>query len=168
MFAVTQLDVRPDFMTLAKGIAGGFPFGAFALSEEVSAKLEKGDHGGTYCGNPLGCAVAFAVIRHLLDNDIEQNVMTVGEMIHELMLIWKEQFPSMIVDVRGKGLLLAMEMADAATAERIFNEAMKRGLILNLIQSKVIRLCPALNITPGEAEVALSILDEVLEAAIST
>ncbi|HTZ38846.1 MAG TPA: aspartate aminotransferase family protein [Syntrophales bacterium] len=165
MFAVTQLGVRPDFMTLAKGIAGGFPFGAFALTEEVSARLEKGDHGGTYCGNPLGCAVAYAVIRHLRDNDIEQNVMTVGEMIHELMLIWKEQFPGMIVDVRGRGLLLAMEMAEAATAERIFNEALKRGLILNLIQSKVIRLCPPLNITPGEAEVALSILDETLEAA---
>jgi acetylornithine/N-succinyldiaminopimelate aminotransferase len=165
MFAVTQLGVRPDFMTLAKGIAGGFPFGAFALTEEVSAKLEKGDHGGTYCGNPLGCAVAFAVIRHLLDNDIEQNVMTVGEMIHELMLLWKDQFPGMIVDVRGRGLLQAMEMADAATAERVFNEAMKRGLILNLIQTKVIRLCPALNITPGEAEVALSILDEAMEAA---
>jgi 4-aminobutyrate aminotransferase-like enzyme len=58
-----------------------------------------------------------------------------------------------------------MEMADAATADRIFSEALKRGLILNLIQRKVIRLCPALNITPGEAEVALSILDEVLDAS---
>ncbi len=165
LFAVTQLGVRPDFMTLAKGIAGGFPFGAFALTEEVSAKLEKGDHGGTYCGNPLGCAVAHAVIRHLMDNDIEQNVQSVGGMIHERMLLWKERFPSMIVDVRGRGLLLAMEMADAAMAERLFSEALKRGLILNLIQMKVIRLCPALNITPGEAEVALSILDEALDAA---
>jgi acetylornithine/N-succinyldiaminopimelate aminotransferase len=165
LFAVTQLGVRPDFMTLAKGIAGGFPFGAFALTEDISAKLEKGDHGGTYCGNPLGCAVAYAVIRHLMDNDIEQNVASVGAMIHERMLLWKERFPSMIGDVRGRGLLLAMEMAGAATADRIFGEALKRGLILNLIQMKVIRLCPALNITPGEAEVALSILDEVLDAA---
>jgi acetylornithine/N-succinyldiaminopimelate aminotransferase len=165
LFAVTQLDVRPDFMTLAKGIAGGFPFGAFALTEDISAKLEKGDHGGTYCGNPLGCAVAYAVIRHLMDNDIEQNVASVGALIHERMLLWKERFPSMITDVRGRGLLLAMEMADAATADRIFSEALKRGLILNLIQMKVIRLCPALNITPGEAEVALSILDEVLDAS---
>ena len=86
-------------------------------------------------------------------------------MIHEQMLLWKERFPSMIVDVRGRGLLLAMEMADAATADRVFSEALKRGLILNLIQTKVIRLCPALNITPGEAEVALSILDEVLDAS---
>jgi acetylornithine/N-succinyldiaminopimelate aminotransferase len=164
MFAITDLGIRPDFMTLAKGIAGGFPFGAFALSEEVSAKLEKGDHGGTYCGNPLGCAVAYAVIRHLLDNDIEQNVKAVGAMIHERMLSWKERYPSFITDVRGRGLLLAMEICDAPTAERIFSESLKRGLILNLIQMKVIRLCPALNITPGEAEAALSILDEAIEA----
>ncbi|NPV04339.1 MAG: aspartate aminotransferase family protein [Syntrophaceae bacterium] len=168
MFAVTELGVRPDFMTLAKGIAGGFPFGAFALTEEVSAKLEKGDHGGTYCGNPLGCAVAYAVIRHLIDNDIELNVRSVGAMIHERMLLWQQRFPAMVTDVRGRGLLLAMEMAGASTAERVFAEALKRGMILNLIQSKVIRLCPALNITPGEAEVALSILDEALEAAAGT
>jgi acetylornithine/N-succinyldiaminopimelate aminotransferase len=165
LFAVTRLGVRPDFMTLAKGIAGGFPFGAFALTEDISAKLEKGDHGGTYCGNPLGCAVAYAVIRHLMDNDIEQNVASVGALIHERMLLWKVRFPSMIADVRGRGLLLAMETADAATADRIFSEALKRGIILNLIQMKVIRFCPALNITPGEAEVALSILDEVLDAS---
>lgn len=165
LFAVTDLGIRPDFMTLAKGIAGGFPFGAFALTEEVSAKLEKGDHGGTYCGNPLGCAVAHAVIRHLIDENIEQNVKSVGAMIHEQMLLWQERFPAMIADVRGRGLLLAMEMDGAATADRVFGETLKRGMILNLIQTKVIRLCPALNITPGEAEVALSILDEALEAA---
>jgi len=165
LFAVTELGVRPDFMTLAKGIAGGFPFGAFALTEDIAAKLEKGDHGGTYCGNPLGCAVAYAVIRQLIDNDIEQNVKSVGAMIHEQMLRWQERLPAMIADVRGRGLLLAMEMADAVTAERVFGEALKRGMILNLIQTKVIRFCPALNITPAEAEVAISILDEALEAA---
>lgn len=165
LFAVTELGVRPDFMTLAKGIAGGFPFGAFAMTEDVAARLEKGDHGGTYCGNPLGCAVAHAVIRHLIDENIEQNVKSVGAMIHEQMLLWQERLPAMIADVRGRGLLLAMEMTGAATAERVFGEALKRGMILNLIQTKVIRLCPALNITPGEAEVALSILDEALEAA---
>ena len=168
MFAVTEMGVRPDFMTLAKGIAGGFPFGAFALTEAISAKLEKGDHGGTYCGNPLGCAVAYAVIRHLIDHDIERNVRSVGARIHEQMRLWQARFAGMIVDVRGRGLLLAMEMADAATAERLFHEALKRGLILNLIQTRVIRLCPALNITPGEAETVLSILDEALDAAAGT
>jgi len=168
MFAVTEPGVRPDFMTLAKGIAGGFPFGAFALTEAIAAKLEKGDHGGTYCGNPLGCAVAYAVIRHLIDHDIEQNVRSVGARIREQMLLWQQRFPAMIADVRGRGLLLAMEMADAATAERLFHEALKRGLILNLIQTKVIRFCPALNITPGEAETVLSILDEALDAASGT
>ena len=80
-----------------------------------------------------------------MDNDIEQNVKSVGALIHEQMLLWKDRFPAMIADVRGRGLLLAMEMAlQLALAERIFNEALKRGLILNLIQAKVVCLCPAL------------------------
>ncbi len=66
VFAVSASGARADFMTMAKGIAGGFPLGAFAMSEDVAARVEPGDHGGTYCGNLLGCAVAHAVLRHLL------------------------------------------------------------------------------------------------------
>jgi len=73
MFAIDGLNVRPDFFTLAKGIAGGFPFGP-CHDREVALKLQKGDHGGTYCGNPLGCAVAYAVIKHLVETDIGKNV----------------------------------------------------------------------------------------------
>jgi len=83
VFAIDGLDVKPDFFTLAKGIAGGFPFGAFAMTEEVSLNLQKGDHGGTYCGNPLGCAVAYAVIKHLLQTDIQRNVESMGSFIFE-------------------------------------------------------------------------------------
>ena len=64
--------------SIAKGVAGGFPFGAFALSEAVAKKLEIGDHGGTYCGNPLGCSVSYAVITHLMDNNISRNVEEMG------------------------------------------------------------------------------------------
>ena len=67
MFATGPTGARADFLTMAKGIAGGFPLGAFACTEEVAARFELGDHGGTYCGNPLGCAVAHAVIGHLVD-----------------------------------------------------------------------------------------------------
>ena len=72
MFATEAFDVKVDFLTMAKGIAGGFPFGAFAMSEKVAYVLELGDHGGTYCGNPLGCAVADAVIRYLVDEEVSR------------------------------------------------------------------------------------------------
>ena len=62
MFVTESLGVQADFLTMAKGIAGGFPLGAFSMSKTVAQKLDLGDHGGTYCNNPLGCAVAHAVI----------------------------------------------------------------------------------------------------------
>ncbi len=67
-------NVKIDILTMAKGIAGGFPFGAFAITEELNNKFEIGDHGGTYCGNPLGCAVAYSVIKYMLNNKIWENV----------------------------------------------------------------------------------------------
>jgi acetylornithine/N-succinyldiaminopimelate aminotransferase len=73
MFVSSARGVCPDILTMAKGIAGGFPFGAFAVTEKVNRLLEPGDHGGTYCGNPLGCAVSSAVIEYLMENRIWEN-----------------------------------------------------------------------------------------------
>ena len=70
LFATAAAGAEADLLTMAKGIAGGFPLGAFAMTEGVAGRLEAGDHGGTYCGNPLACAVAEAVIRLLIDEDV--------------------------------------------------------------------------------------------------
>ena len=78
LFATSAAGAEADFLTMAKGIAGGFPLGAFAMTEAVAARLEAGDHGGTYCGNPLACAVAEAVIRQLIDGEIAAHVEELG------------------------------------------------------------------------------------------
>ena len=109
MFASDNTNAKADFMTMAKGIAGGFPFAAFAMTEEVATKLEKGDHGGTYCGNPLGCAVAYVVIKCLLDNKIDKNVQNIGTWTIETLKKWQNKFPDILRDVRGCGLLIAIE-----------------------------------------------------------
>ena len=88
MFVTGSLGVKADFLTMAKGIAGGFPFGAFAMSGMVAQKLELGDHGGTYCGNPLGCAVAYAVIKYLIDHHVSGNVSRMGRFALRLMEPW--------------------------------------------------------------------------------
>ncbi len=78
-------NVKVDILTMAKGIAGGFPFGAFAITEEIHNKLKTGDHRGTYCGNPLGCAVAYSVIKYMRNNKIWENVEEIGKFtINEL------------------------------------------------------------------------------------
>jgi acetylornithine/N-succinyldiaminopimelate aminotransferase len=165
MFAIDGLKVNPDFFTLAKGIAGGFPFGAFAMTEEVSMKLQKGDHGGTYCGNPLGCAVAYAVIKHLLETDVTSHVETVGAFIHEDLKALQQAHPAIIKSVRGKGLLLAMEVSGPQIAGEILEKCLGLGLFVNVTQGNVIRIFPALNIRKEEAEEGLDLLGKAINSA---
>ena len=162
VFAIDGLDVKPDFLTLAKGIAGGFPFGAFAMTEEVSLNLQKGAHGGTYCGNPLGCAVAYAVIKYLFETDIQRNVESLGSFIFENLKALQQAHPSIIRTVRGKGLLLAMEVENPRTAVEIMENSLKLGLFVNVTQGNVLRVFPALNITKNEAEEGLELLKKAI------
>jgi acetylornithine/N-succinyldiaminopimelate aminotransferase len=165
MFAIDGLKVTPDFFTLAKGIAGGFPFGAFAMTEEVSMKLQKGDHGGTYCGNPLGCAVAYAVIKHLLETEATSHVESLGSFICENLKTLQQAHPAIIKTVRGKGLLLAMEVCNPQIASEILAKSLGLGLFVNLTQGNVIRIFPALNIRKAEAEEGLELLGKAISLA---
>ncbi len=162
MFAIDGMNVKPDFFTLAKGIAGGFPFGAFAMTEEVAQKLQKGDHGGTYCGNPLGCAVACAVISHLMETDIGKNVESVGSFIYENLKTLQQAHPAILRTIRGKGLLLAMEICEPQIAAEILDKSLDLGLFVNLTQGNVIRVFPALNIRKEEAEEGLELLKKAI------
>jgi len=162
MFASGPSGVEADFMTMAKGIAGGFPFGAFAMTEAVAAKLEQGDHGGTYCGNPLGCAVACAVIRHLIENDIPSAVASTGAFAIGRLRQWMETYPERIADVRGKGLLMAIEFRDERTATDVAAECLGRRLFVRQTQGRMIRIFPALNIKHEEMEEGLLLLEEAI------
>ena len=158
-FATSNRNIKIDFLAMAKGIAGGFPFGAFAMTEEVAGKLEKGDHGGTYCGNPLGCAVACAVISHLIGNGISANVERIGSLIMNRLRSLQQQYSEAVVDVRGKGLLIGMELRDPELAGKVKRSCIDRGLLVNVTQGTIIRIFPALTITPEEAEEGLTILE---------
>ncbi len=162
MFAIDALGVEVDFMTLAKGIAGGFPFGAFAVSEAVASRFEKGDHGGTYCGNPLGCAVAYAVIQHLIENNISDNVRKLGSLALETMRSWQRRAPALIKEVRGRGLLIAIEFDGESSATRIADTCLKEGLFVRQTQGTAIRVFPPLNTTLDEIKEGLRILEKVV------
>jgi len=163
MFASDLKKVNVDFLTVAKGIAGGYPFGAFAMTKKAADKLEIGDHGGTFCGNPLGCAVSYAVLKYMIDNNIEKNVNDVGEYTLNILKEWKNNYPSLISDVRGKGLLIGLQFHQKEIASKIKDTSLKKGLILNLKQGNIIRIFPALNITLDEMKQGLSILDDVID-----
>ncbi|MBW2690821.1 MAG: aminotransferase class III-fold pyridoxal phosphate-dependent enzyme [Deltaproteobacteria bacterium] len=168
MFAIDGLDIKVDFMTMAKGIAGGFPIGAFAVSAEIADGIEMGDHGGTYCGNPLGTAVSYAVIKYLLDNRISEHVETISAAVFEELYRWQRAFGDIIADVRGRGLLIAIEFYKAADANAIYLQCLEQGLFINITQEKVIRLFPALNITPDEMKEGLQILENIVAGVVTT
>ncbi len=163
MFVIGQLGVEADFLTMAKGIAGGFPFGAFAMTEAVAGRLEPGDHGGTYCGNPLGCAVACGVIQTLLNDNISGHVEAMGYLALRRLTEWKRDYPEGIMAVRGKGLLLAIEFCNEETATRVSETCLADGLFIRQTQGTMIRIFPALNIQDREMEEGLSIIQKAIE-----
>lgn len=166
VFITGSSGIKADFLTMAKGIAGGFPFGAFAISEMVATKLELGDHGGTYCGNPLGCAVAYSVIKYLLDNDISKNVEELGSFAMERLSIWQKTYENAITEIRGKGLLLMIEFQSADTAKRVKDECLAQGLFVTQTQENGIRIFPALNITKEELDEGLTILESAIDSVV--
>jgi acetylornithine/N-succinyldiaminopimelate aminotransferase len=135
----------------------------FAITEEIHDKIDKGDHGGTYSGNPLGCAVAYSVIKYILDNRIWENVEYVGKYIFTELKQLEKEYPNIIRDIRGKGLLIAVELADKDIAASINSKCLNDGLILNVIQGNIIRIFPALCISKEEMEEGLEIFKKALD-----
>ena len=164
LFATAAAGAQADLLTMAKGIAGGFPLGAFAMTEAVAARLEAGDHGGTYCGNPLACAVAEAVIRHLIDEGVAAHVEELGAQALARMLSWRERFPGAVAGARGVGLLLLVEFRTRQTAAAVAAECLRRGVFVRQTQGSGIRVFPALTISGEELDEGLGLLEESIAA----
>ncbi|HEX2922461.1 MAG TPA: aspartate aminotransferase family protein [Chloroflexota bacterium] len=159
LWAYEQFGIEPDVMSVAKGLAGGVPIGAFLSKEDVSV-LAPGDHGSTFGGNPLACAAGVAVMRYILENDVPGHVRKVGAHLMDRLLGLKARHPE-IADVRGRGLLAAIEFSEQKTAA-ILARSLERGLLLNAVSPTIIRLFPALTITEGEIDEAMGILESAL------
>lgn len=167
MFAIEHWGVAPDIVCLAKGIASGMPLGAMIARADVMS-WTRGSHASTFGGNPVSCVAALETIR-LLEEELMENARQVGDyLIGELQAL-KATHPS-IVDVRGKGLMIGVELAAAPGTpekaselrERVVQGAFERGLLLLGCGETTVRLCPPLVIGYKEAETAIQILDQVL------
>jgi predicted acetylornithine/succinylornithine family transaminase len=141
--------VEPDIATLAKGLGGGVPIGALLAKESASA-FEPGDHGSTFGGNPLMCAVAHAVVSYIFDNDVLGNVKRVGAHLKKSLEALKQQQP-LITTVRGDGLLLALDLS-VDRAPDVVRFGLEEGVLLNATGPNTLRLAPALTITQAEAD----------------
>ena len=164
MFAIEATDAEADFLMMGKGIAGGFPLAGFAMTEEVASKLEVGDHGGTYCGNPLACAVAHAVVSFLIDNNASGHATEMGQLALNEMRGWQQAHPDIIKDVRGRGRFM-VEFCDAATAARIADECLSRKVFVRQTQGTGIRVFPSVIVERDVLMEGLGTLREAIEVA---
>ena len=147
-FCFEQLGIRPDAVTLAKGLANGLPIGALLVADEAAGAFVPGDHASTFGGNPVACAAACAVVDELSDE-----LLTAVRAREQQV---RKAFP----DARGRGLLLAIDV-DRPAAEAVA-AAFERGLLVCTAGERTIRLTPPLTITTDELSQALDILQEVL------
>ena len=159
LFGYEAFGVEPDAMTLAKGLGGGVPIGAF-MSKDSCMSLEPGDHGSTFGGNALTTAAAHASTKFIIDNDIPANAVAMGERLMGALNQLRGEFSS-ISDVRGKGLLVALEFDDNISG-RLVAQCNEAGLLLNPVKPNAIRFMPPLNITPEEVDQGVERLESAL------
>jgi acetylornithine/succinyldiaminopimelate/putrescine aminotransferase len=155
-FAFEQLGVRPQLVTLAKGLANGLPIGCLLVADDATGAFVPGDHGSTFGGNPVVCAAALAVTETIEDELLGQ-VRANGA----LLLDGLSNLPH-VVETRGAGLLVGADLDVAA--QPVVDAALDAGLVCLTSGANVLRLAPPLVVSEAEIHDALEILTEVLNA----
>ncbi|TFG47238.1 MAG: aspartate aminotransferase family protein [Dehalococcoidia bacterium] len=152
LFAYQLYDVEPDIMTLAKGLGGGLPIGAIMAKDKFSV-FTAGEHGSTFGGNLVTCAAAYATVKYVIDNEIPRHAHEMGRYLTEKLIQLKGKYPSLISGVRGKGLLLAVQL-NGEIAANLARKCLENGLLVNSVKPDALRLMPALNISRQEIDEA--------------
>jgi acetylornithine/N-succinyldiaminopimelate aminotransferase len=159
--AYQHYGIRPDITTLAKPLAGGLPLGAVLCTEEVARAFHAGVHGTTFGGGPLACAVAVAVIDAIEKDGLLANTTTVGDYFQEQLRGLAKRHEA-IVDVRGKGLMVAAELDSAELAKKTVTEMLKRRILINCTSDTVLRFLPPFILERKHVDTAIAALDEIL------
>ena len=161
LFAYEHDGVEPDILTLAKSLAGGVPIGALLIKQGVDEGFKPGDHASTFGGNPLATAAGVAALTAILEEGMLENCQKVGAYFYLKLLQFKEKFP-FIREVRGKGLILGMELKMEGGS--IVLEMMKKGILINCTMGNVLRFLPPLIVTEKEVDQVVQALEEVFKS----
>jgi acetylornithine/N-succinyldiaminopimelate aminotransferase len=163
-FAYQHYGILPDVTTLAKPIANGIPMGAMLCTNDAALAFTPGMHGTTFGGGPLACAVAIAVIDTIKQERLLEHINEVGEFFHsELSKLATRH--DCIVDVRGLGLMLGLELNSAELATQVAAQMMERRIILNRTSETVLRFLPPYILERKHVETAITALDEILKSS---
>ncbi|CAM3706486.1 4-aminobutyrate--2-oxoglutarate transaminase [Parendozoicomonas haliclonae] len=173
MFASEYLGIEPDLMTLAKGIAGGFPIAGLVGKANIMDAANPGGLGGTYAGSPLGCAAALEVLKLIDEEQLCQKALAIGEIMGSRLAQLQQKFP-VIGDIRVLGAMVAMELVDAEgkpqaeLTKALVSTAKEHGLILLScgVRGNVIRFLPALTIEEDILREGLDIVEQCLQVCV--
>ncbi|HPP86585.1 MAG TPA: aspartate aminotransferase family protein [bacterium] len=157
-FCFEHYNIKPDIVTLAKGIAAGVPMGIMFAKKEIADAFKPGDHASTFGGNPLACAAALEVLKFLNDKNL-QKIYELGEYFKTEILSLKNP---LIKEARGLGLMIGIEL-NKKIADDIQLECEKSGLLINSIHNEVLRIAPPLIVKKSEIDKALKIIETALK-----
>lgn len=161
LFGYELYGVEPDVMTLAKGLGSGVPIGAIMAKDSANV-FAPGEHGSTFGGNPLVCAAAYATLKYIIENKVADNARKIGQYFAGRLEELKDKY-TFVTDVRGRGLLLAIEF-DREIAADVLGACLENGLLVNRLKPSALRFMPPLIIGRDEVDEAINILDRVLAA----
>lgn len=159
LFAYEHYGVKPDIITLAKALGGGFPIGAMLARGEAARIFQPGDHASTFGGNPLACAAALATLEEIIEGEVVEYTNSVGEILCTELEKLREKY-DYVKEIRGKGLLIGMELS--IEGKRIVDGCQEKGLLINCVGGHVLRFIPPLTVSSTEVRQAVTILDEVM------
>lgn len=170
LYAYQTFGVKPDILTSAKALGGGIPLSAVIAKKEIMDKWPAGAHGGTFGGNPLACAAALETLRIIDEDGLLDNCKKMGSYFKTRLMELKNKYPNVIGDVRGVGLMIAMEIVDedgkpdAKMTAEIKEKALDRDVLLLTCGSdhNVVRFIAPLIITEKEIDIVIDVIDDIL------
>ena len=158
-FAFETAKIKPDIVPIAKGIGGGFPIGAVLMNKKVASGVVAGSHGSTFGGNPLAMAVGNAVLDQILKKGFLSNVKKLSKYFHSELGRLKSEFPEIIKEVRGVGLLIGLQLHNDQT--NFIKRLMSNNLLTIRAAENIIRILPPLNVKKQEINLAIKIIKKV-------
>lgn len=159
-FAYQHYNIEPDLVIVAKAIGGGLPLGALITNKKFENVFQKGDHGSTFGGNPVACAAGLEVVYEVFENELVKNVADLGNYFKSELNLLHKKYPDKIVDVRGLGFMLGVELFDSCA--RLVDDFREKGILVNCTNENVLRILPPLITSKENIDYFINIFNEIL------
>jgi len=165
MFAYQNYNVKPDILTIAKSLGGGVPLGAVIAKDKVASCFKPGDHGTTFGGGPLACAVSIATLKVIEEENLMAKCKEKGEYFKKKLKELKEKYPKFIKEIRVLGLMIGLEIEK--DGPEVVKKCVEKGVLINCTEGNVLRFLPPLIVKKKEIDYLIEVLDKIFSSIVS-